>query len=358
MGENEDLAHTFTVTAQYVRREQILIDLPSGVIIADHPVALGGDGRGPSAAELVLLALTSCAVLSPIDHASGDSASGMKLTSRATFQSARQRIDGPMVSLGRMAHVHHRLDAITNASISESAALVEAASECAVVVALRDGIAVNDSIEFELDDTPREDLPFINETRRDRENGYRSTLEVGETLVTKAESNWRVAAESIQPNSAILSLATQHYLASSPELAPPLGPRPNEYLAAALAACTVFFIVHQCGFHDIPVGSVRCELTASVDEAGVLRSIDSKAMVQSNLTAEEIESIEFVASHCYIGETFRAGVPVTFEYGVTQSSSPIGDTLGSGMTQNLTCDDGSCCIPDLALKSEMIQSHR
>jgi uncharacterized OsmC-like protein len=341
--------HSFEVSAEYLRREQIVIDLPSGIVIADHPVALGGDGRGPSAAELVLLALTSSAVLSPLDLIANEGTSRPKFASRATFQSARQRIDGPMVSLGRMAHVHHRLDAVINSSFSDSAMLFKAASDCAVAVALQNGISITDAVEFVLDDTPREALPFVNETRRDRENNYRSSLQVGETMVTKPESSWRVIAESLPPRSAVLSLASEHFLASSPALDEPLGPRPNEYLAAALAACTVFFIVHQCGFHDIPVGSVRCQLKATEDDNGVLRSIESKATVKSNLTPAEIKDIEFVASHCFIGETFRAGVPVTFEYGTAPaiSGNDEGTTITGG-TGDISCDDGSCCIPDLA----------
>ena len=353
MLEEAETVSTFEVSAEYLRREQIVIDLPSGIIIADHPVALGGDGRGPSAAELVLLALTSSAVLSSLDSVSPESIIWPKLTSRATFQSARQRIDGPMVSLGRMAHIHHRLDATTNSSFSESAVLFKAASDCAVAVALQNGISITDKVEFVLDDTPREDLPFINETRRDRENTYRSTLQVGETLVTKPETSWRVAAESLPPSSAVLSLATEHYLAGSEALDEHLGPRPYEYLAAALAACTVFFIVHQCGFHDIPVGSVKCKLSGRVDDSGVLRSIDSTATVRSNLTPTEMADIEFVASHCFIGETFRAGVPVTFEYGSEPSTRDHGaESSVNGKINDLSCDDGSCCIPDFAPHSE------
>lgn len=356
MTEVAGVVRTFAVSAQYVRREQILIDLPSGIIIADHPVALGGDGRGPSAAELVLLALTSSAVLSSFDRSAPGGQGRLTLSSRASFQSSRQRIDGPMVSLGKMANARYRVDAITSAKFSETTSLFEAASECSVAIALRNGISVNDSIEFILDDTPRDNLPFVNETRREREQGYRSTLGVGETLVTKPESSWRVSADLLAPGSAILSLATQHYLSSSTELEKPLGPEPNEYLAAALAACTVFFIVHQCGFHDIPVGSVKCDLTATVDERGVLRSLDSRAIVKSNLTQEEIEAITFVASHCFIGETYRSGIPVTFEYGISQSEESLENSAVSVASSDPTCDDGSCCIPDLAPRAEFERS--
>jgi hypothetical protein len=60
-----------------------------------------------------------------------------------------------------------------------------------------------------------------------------------------------------------------------------------------------------------------------------------------------MDSIRFIASHCYVGMTMKDGVEVSYEVELKPGRSASARATGlAGGPAAPSCDDGSCCIPD------------
>jgi uncharacterized OsmC-like protein len=146
----------------------------------------------------------------------------------------------------------------------------------------------------------------------------------------------------------------QPYIASSGGAG--MGISPQELLIASLAACTVYFVVHNTGFDEIPFDDVVVDAVATIDPDGMILEIDRVATVTGPVSDEEAAKIEYFANHCYIGETMRRGPRLTRDLVVAQRDeghevlSAIAE-LYTGPTsvpgEGIGCDDGSCCVPQL-----------
>jgi uncharacterized OsmC-like protein len=340
-------SETISVSASYWRREQLVVEMPSGTLMADHPVSLGGEGRGPSAGELVLLALCSGAVLSVGAEAQRRHLDVASAMSRATFQSVRERIDGPMATVSCMAHLQHRLELAFAGDYQDARALTDAAADNPVARAMGRGIPLDEYVELERTDGPRSVNEFRNETMWADEQVWTANA-LGEKVVAAPEGRWRVGASLLDANAALLHHDHQLYAAGFSTAQRKVGPSPNELLAASLAACTVFYIAHNARFRSIPVERIRATAIATVDDTGAIASMVKTAYVTGNLTDDEMASIEFMANNCYVGVTMKRSVDVGFEVElVSPSASP------SAPMAEAACDDGSCCIPDFRVSTSL-----
>jgi uncharacterized OsmC-like protein len=353
------------VVARYVRREQLLIEMPAGTIVGDHPVRLGGDGTGPSAGELVLLALSASAVLSAAEAMAGSGNScGVSgdLVSRATFRSERERIEGPMVTMSYMSTLRHRLeigapgspdtDDVNGRDDAPLFAPMAAARRCPVARSMQRGIRLAESVEFVQTDRSRTVNEFLNETIQADEAGWLD-VPVGRHAISPAEAGWRVSVSYLEPGVALLHHPHQTLLTGRSAAGQIHAPAPNDLLAAALAACTVYYIAHNARFRGIPAEAISTEVVAQVDDTGAIASIEKVARVTGNLTAAERADIEFIAGHCYVGETMKRGTEVAFETEI------VTGTLARDRAADVSeaeCDDGACCVPDLAAAASVTTS--
>jgi uncharacterized OsmC-like protein len=298
---------------------------------------------------LVLLALTSSAVLAATDTARWRTGAPPSVVSRATFTTARQRIDGPMATIAQMAELRHRLELGLGGDFGGAQALIDAAGNCPVARALQRAISVRERVDFVTTDGPRVLDEFINETMLAAETEFAAAAPLGERVVSAPEGRWRVSAERLGDDAVLLQHGAQTYVGAAPGSSRAVGPSPNELLAASLAACTVYYIAHNARFASIPVRSIDATVSAVLDDSDAVISLDNVATVSGNLTNEEMDSIRFIAGHCYVGMTMKDGVHVSSEVELTS------DTPGSAAPEGFAreavdaaCDDGSCCIPDFA----------
>jgi uncharacterized OsmC-like protein len=338
-------ANPITASASYLHREHVLVEMPNGTLIADHPVFLGGDGRGPSAGELVLMALSAGSVLAVSEEAQRRGVS-VGAVARATFQTVRERIDGPMATLACMASLRHRLELTFSGAYEDTRALTDAAAANPVARAMARGIPLDERVEFIRTTNERVVGDFLNETMHEQESAW-SDQPLGRPSISPPEDRWRVGASLLERDAALLLHASQTYVAGLSTEHRRVGPSPNELLVASLACCTVFYIAHNTRFRSIPVDKISAAATAQVDESGAIASMVKTASVTGNLTDQEMAEIEFMANNCYVGVTMKRGVEVGFEVDVQSNPAPAARVPGAAFDGSI-CDDGACCIPDLS----------
>jgi uncharacterized OsmC-like protein len=335
-------ARVGTASATYLWRERLLVELPHGTLVADHPERMGGDGRGPSAGELVLMAFTASAALAAGAAADG-LAPGARITSRASFQTVRERIEGPLATLAHMAILQHRLEVAADADWAASQAIVAAGNENPIGRSLAAGFTLDERLEFERDDGPREDAEFVNRSMQEDERSW-SGSPLGERQVAEPEPRWRVSATYVGAGVALVRHDHQSFVVVREAGGPVSGPTPHELLAASLSACTVFYVAHNTAFRSIPVRAIRAAATPTLGPDDVVTSMTKAAVVAGNLTDQEQRDIEFIAAHCYVGVTMQRGVEIRHSVEVT--GAPGSSAAGTATVP--ACDDGACCIPDLA----------
>jgi len=334
--------YTLEARATHLRREQVLLEMEHGTVIADHPVRLGGEGRGPSAGELVAMAVsasTALAAAEAIDHIGHNL---VPITAMSSYQHGRERIDGPIASLIFMSALRHRLEVASGGDDDIVDAMVGAARRCSVARAMRDGLTIAERCEFGTSSTPRPSDPFVNEVfvAGEREHAAKAmgTKSV-ETPAAFFDASWRFPAQVIDNGVVAVNHGHQAYLVSaSGESRIGAAPTPNDLLVAALAACTTFYVVHHGLYNKLAIDSIMVEAVAQIDDRGVVRSIEKTAMISGDLDAAERSALERIAELCYVGESMRRGVPVGFEVEI--------DSDAHGSPASAECDDGACCIPD------------
>lgn len=339
-------AGALEVSARYLGREQVLIEMPHGTMLADHPVRMGGDGRGPSAAELMLMAVSSSAVLTA--GSARRDASVAPLTSRTGFRSVRERTDGPMTSRTKMAEINQRLEIVATGDPSIDEQLLAAAMASPVSVALTSGIVLTEFTEFLAAGDGAARHEFVNEAMLADDRAWGET-EIGTRSVSAPEDTWRIGATSPEPGVSLVRHSHQTYVVGRRGDGASIGPSPEELLAASLAACSVFFIAHHCGFRSIPVASISARVLAKVDDRGIVTAIERSATVTGHLDDRQRADIDHIAGQCYVGLTMRSGVTITNETAIVPSSGRTSSSDRTGVDSlEVECDNGACCIPDLA----------
>jgi uncharacterized OsmC-like protein len=338
------------VRATYLEREQILIETSQSTFVADHPVNLGGDGRGPSAGELVLMALDASTVLHIAANAATRGIDVPSVVSRSAYQHARIANDGPLSTIMYMAEVAQSIEVGGDVSDAELTVLAELAADTPIVRSLTDGIELTEEVVVNRTTGARQLNPFVNEIGRDYVADAEREVSAG-IAISAAEPRWRISATSIGDGLALVNHSHQPYLAAATALNE-RGPSPAELLVAALASCTAFYIIHNTGFDAIPFDQVVVEADAVVSDDGRVISVVRKAFVTGPVSEDEANKIEYFANHCYIGESFRRRPHFTRDVIRSRSgATPIEALYAAALTtpsDGIGCDDGSCCIPEFA----------
>lgn len=348
-----DSTQQIRVRATYLHREQVLIETGGGTLVADHPVRLGGDGRGPSAGDLLAMALDSSTVLN-VARAGIPSRS---IVSHCAYRNGMLDDSGPMSSLMYMAEIGQRIDIVADCDEAALAAFAAAADDAPVARSLTDGLKLNESVVLERTAGPRRLNEHVNESLRSYIHDAEQRID-GSLHLTPNEPRWRDSASYLGDGVAMIKHDHQPYIASDGGAG--MGISPQELLVASLAACTVYFVVHNTGFDEIPFDDVVVDAVATIGPDGMILEIDRVATVTGPVSDEEAAKIEYFANHCYIGETMRRGPRLTRDLVVahpgeghevlsaiaelyTEPTSVPGEGIG--------CDDGSCCVPQLARRS-------
>jgi uncharacterized OsmC-like protein len=333
---------TLKTRATHLRREQVLLEMDHGTVIADHPVRLGGQGRGPSAGELVAMALSASTALAAAEATGRTGHDEVGMTAMSSYQHGRERIDGPIASLIFMSALRHRLEVAGNGDDDVVDAMVGAARRCRVARAMREGLTITERCEFGVSAMTRRTDPFVNEifVAGEREHAAKAmgTKSI-ETPAAFVDATWRFPAQMVDTGVVAVNHGHQAYLVSaSGESRIGAAPTPNELLVAALVACTTFYVVHHGLYNKLAIDSITVEAVAQIDHRGVVRSIEKTAMISGDLDAAERSALEKIAELCYVGESMRRGVSVGFE---VEFDADAHESLASA-----ECDDGACCIPD------------
>jgi uncharacterized OsmC-like protein len=339
-----------TITVTHLRREQMLIELPHGTMVGDHPTWLGGEGRGPSAGELIMFAFTSATVLAASEASARLGLAVSPIVSRATFQTVREPVWGKALeTIARMASLPHRLELGYDGDYMKIQEVVAAALDSPVARALRHGIALNERVVLNRTGGPRRLNDHVNQGEYDKASN--ADLKEGDEVVSPPEGRWRVSATAIGTDSALIQHDHQRYVAGRPGGPVGSGPTPNELLVASLAACTTFFLIHHGRFREIPIESIVVTAIAQVDDAGVITSIDKTTTVSGAISDDEIAEVEFITNNCWAGVTMRHGVEPRPEVAIVTPSA--GSVAAVSLTPSVSgadadCEDGSCCVPDYA----------
>jgi uncharacterized OsmC-like protein len=337
------------VRATYLHREQVLIETGGGTLVADHSVRLGGDGRGPSAGDLLAMALDSSTVL----NLARVGILSRSIVSHSAYRNGLLDDSGPMSSLMYMAEIGQRIDIVADCDEAALAALAAAADKAPVARALTNGLKLNESVVLKRTSGPRRLNEHVNESLRSYIHDAEQKID-GAVHLTPNEPRWRGSASYLGDGVAMIKHDHQPYIASAGGAG--MGISPQELLIASLAACTVYFVVHNTGFDEIPFDDVIVDAVATLDPDGMILEIDRVATVTGPVSDEEAAKIEYFANHCYIGETMRRGPRLTRDLVVAQRDeghevlSPIAELYAEPTSVpggGIGCDDGSCCVPQL-----------
>src|ERR1700733_12200407 len=114
-----DSTQQVRVRATYLHREQVLIETGGGTLVADHSVRLGGDGKGPSAGDLLAMALDSSTVL----NLARVGIPSRSIVSHSAYRNGLLDDSGPMSSLMYMAEIDQRIDIVADCDEAALAAL-------------------------------------------------------------------------------------------------------------------------------------------------------------------------------------------------------------------------------------------
>src|SRR5579862_3346653 len=155
-------AQQIRVRATYLHREQVLIETGGGTLVADHSVRLGCDGRGPSAGDLLAMALDSSTVL----NVARVGIPSRSIVSHSAYRNGLLDDSGPMSSLMYMAEIAQRIDIVADCDEEALAALAAAADDAPVARALTNGLKLNESVVLERTSGPRRLNAHVNESLR------------------------------------------------------------------------------------------------------------------------------------------------------------------------------------------------
>ncbi len=135
-----DARRGWRVSAEYLRREQVLVNYSTHSMISDHAPGLGGDDTGPSPGELLLGGLAACTAVYLGRNARK---LGIPLESARVFcrfEATHEAIDGPLPHLGFLDRVVKHVEVTGDLTEDQVAQLRFIAENCAIGETLRRGV--------------------------------------------------------------------------------------------------------------------------------------------------------------------------------------------------------------------------
>jgi uncharacterized OsmC-like protein len=282
--------------ATHLHGELVLIESDHGYRVSDHPVAVGGSGKGPSPGELMLAALTASAALR------GCAASGAPITVMASFRSGYETIAGPMAFLGYVSSVRLRIQG-TGTSSETARREIEA---CPVASALSRRVAIGDTTRQLQATVPRQYLPgaVVNTALMAQEESARRRP-AGERVLAP-DSGWRVRAEASGGPLCTVHAAGQALLVGRDDAAG--APAPLDLLVAAVAVSTAIHVARHAAFRGLALERVRVEVEGDAER------LQRRTDIAGSLGADEFAVLKFCAEHSALGESLVLGVELGREW--------------------------------------------
>jgi uncharacterized OsmC-like protein len=334
------------IRAEFLGRELVSIALPNSYLVSDHPPAVGGTGKGPSPGEILLAAYTAETVFGVRDEADNAGLSVSPITVRASFRPDREKIDGPLTSLGFLGRITRRIEVGCADPIAD---LDRFAVGLGIHQALASGIAIEERVEFQPGDTNIPEKAWVNETLRTNDDDVAEHAS-GTKIKGSEEPSWRVSASEAGPGLVLVNLAGAPIVVSRDGSMN--CPSPHDLFLASLAACTTIYIARNAHYCGAPVESVAVEVSAAQPDslAEHVDTIEKVSFIGGNLSNEDAEKCKFFSDFCAIGETMKRGVEIIGDVVLVDPSVNFARELPSAFAPAtppliLACDDGQCCVP-------------
>ena len=333
------------VEAIYLERELVRVQFPHCNLVSDHPVIMGGAGRGPSPGEIMMAAITSASVFRAQDEARRLGISATSFVARSGMRADRQGMNGPLHALAYLGRIWRRLE-VTGPFEGDDAAIGVGVG---VLETLRHGIALEEEVSFD-HNARRGAVAWKNETFLDIEHVV-DDLADGATMIGEATGRWRANAVLLDGETALVETTGMPIVVS--RVSGGRGPTPYELLLGSLASCTAIYVGRNAQFAGIPLDRVSVIVTADCpdDLAEPIGQMGKATRIAGQLTAEEQEKCAFFAEYCALGETLKRGADIVDDVALIAAEGASARSVLSHLGRTaplpieLQCDDGTCCIP-------------
>jgi len=337
------------VRATNLGGELVRVEFKHSNVVSDHPERMGGSGKGPSPAVLLMSALVSSSVLVARQTAEAE---GIRLSSavaRAVPKINREKIGGPLAARIYLPEIWRQVELAGDMTPAEAQRVQGAVADCPIAAALREGLQIDERVTYTAVDRPR--LPPVQHSSFEKMGLDRlAKLQVGETEEGALEPAWRLSAIALGQDTALVDLGF-HLISvgATPELR--RGPSPTELLLGGLAACTAIYVSRFASFKNIPLERVNVSVSTQ-DDGGPLRRLTKVAELVGNLTPEEVAECIFFAEVCAIGQSLLQGVRLNDRILISQAPAGGAEALGALLrdapppSREADCDDGACCAPE------------
>jgi uncharacterized OsmC-like protein len=333
---------TIEVVASHLHGELVTVEFAHSRIVSDHPVRMGGSGKGPSPGELLLSGLLASTAITAQAAARRAGLPVSAVVARGVFRNDLLRIAGPLPAIAFLAQARRRIE-FHGASSLQSNALVECIAGEPLARRLRSPAHLDETVSLRASTAPR---GAVEEASAGTLGMVRAAeaIPTGERKAGMSEASWRISATSLG-DAALVQLSNQVLMAGGTHD----GPSPTELLLAGLAACTAIYVGRNAVLNKIPLENVTVRVRAPAS----LERIEKATEIRGNLRPGELEILKYCADHCALGETLLRGMAIADDIAIVE--------LGSGRESvdpraalavaapppaAGDCDDGSCCIAE------------
>lgn len=349
------MTEQLSVSAHHLSGELIKVEFAHSYLISDHPASLGGGGKGPTPAALLLSALVSSIAIDARQAAKANAIKLGPITVRASQRIDQEGFTSELQSQGLPAktflgQIWLRVDFTGETSKEEEAILRAAVDNNPILRTLENGLKLQEELKC---------IPISGPIKPQEKNPlhlqpeHSTTLAEGDFKTLIKPDGWRVSAVSLDDESCILNLGNTCLVVGANN-ALQIGPSPDELLQGALAACTTVYVARNAALLDMPVADVSTQVGVQrLPEArGCYTTLEKQCTVSGQLTEEQKARLEHIARYCAIGVTLERGVLFDKDLSFSQGeASPTGAPLEAlrkpvALPRDYECDDGSCCVPN------------
>jgi uncharacterized OsmC-like protein len=330
------------VVASHLHGELVAVEFARSRLVSDHPVRMGGSGKGPSPGELLLSGLLASTVITAQREARRAGLPVQAVVARGVFRNDLLRVAGPLPAIAFLAQARRRVE-IHGAASLDPATLARCIAAEPIARRLRTPARLDESVTLRPSNAARGPLGEASEGTLAMVR-MAEAIPAGELRSGVSEASWRISATSLG-DAALVQLSNQVLFASTGGD----GPSPVELLLAGLAACTAIYVGRNAVLNRIPIENVSVRVRAPAS----LERIEKATEIRGNLSAAEFETLKYCADHCALGETLLRGMAIADDVAIVPGGAAAADprtALASPAPppSAADCDDGSCCLPEVA----------
>ncbi|MDB5454034.1 MAG: hypothetical protein JWO33_2612 [Caulobacteraceae bacterium] len=339
------------VRSSYLTQELVRVEFANSMLVSDHPVFMGGSGRGPSPGAMMLAALTSSGVLAARRQAAANGGGLQAARAAANARYDRETVVGHMPTIVTTGQVYQQIE-LFGGAIDDLEALRPAIENCAVARTLREGLELDEEVILQRSNRPRLPVASRNEVLWANETPLFG-MAAGQTLDGPAPVRWSAVATDAGEDNVLVDLPGA-MMTVSRVMGAPGGPSPAELMAAALSTCTAIFVARNAAFRGIPLEAVdvSVRLETDAEQTQPIRRMTKTAILRGDLTDDEFAQCKFFADFCAIGNSMKRGMPIADTLSIslvpgdeTRRPALIGGLGEVAAPVGAECVDGTCCIP-------------